>query len=136
MAGQAGTRQFNAQGLMVNTASINAQSDINVRADLTGEVRVKFRSETFPLERFADSAAIQLINSQRQGAGAARARPPPPRPPAGRAAAAAPPPPPLRRRRGPAAAPRRSRRPRPPSRSSPSTTRGCPDGRVRSCTTR
>jgi hypothetical protein len=25
-------------------------------------VSVKFRSETFPLERFADSAAIQLIN--------------------------------------------------------------------------
>jgi hypothetical protein len=62
MAGQGGTGMFNAQGLMVNTASINAQSDLNVRADLTGEVRVKFRSETFPLERFADSAAIQLIN--------------------------------------------------------------------------
>jgi hypothetical protein len=63
MAGQAGSGMFNAQALMVNTASINAQSDLNVRADLTGEVRVKFRSETFPLERFADSAAIQLINS-------------------------------------------------------------------------
>jgi hypothetical protein len=63
MAGQAGAGMFNAQALMVNTASINAQSDINIRADLTGEVRVKFRSETFPLERFADSAAIQLINS-------------------------------------------------------------------------
>src|SRR4051794_27605502 len=63
MAGEAGTGMFNAQALMVNTASINAQSDINIRADLTGEVRVKFRSETFPLERFADSAAIQLINN-------------------------------------------------------------------------
>jgi hypothetical protein len=62
MAGEAGTGLFNAQALMVNTTSINAQSDLNVRADLTGEVRVKFRSETFPLERFADSAAIQLIN--------------------------------------------------------------------------
>jgi hypothetical protein len=48
---------------MVNTTNLNAQSDINVRADLTGQVSVKFRSETFPLERFADSAAIQLINS-------------------------------------------------------------------------
>lgn len=63
MAGEAGTGMFNAQALMVNTASINAQSDINVRADLTGQVRVKFKSETFPLERFADSAAIQLINN-------------------------------------------------------------------------
>jgi hypothetical protein len=111
MAGQAGTGMFNAQGLMVNTASINAQSDLNVRADLTGEVRVKFRSETFPLERFADSAAIQLINVNAKvperpapaapaapgapGAPAAPLPPPPPLP-----ATAAPPPP-----RAPEAAP-------------------------------
>jgi hypothetical protein len=63
MAQTAGHSNFTAQGLMVNTTNLNAQSDINVRADLTGQVSVKFRSETFPLERFADSAAIQLINS-------------------------------------------------------------------------
>lgn len=63
MAGNAGRNAFGASGLMVTTTNVNAQSDINVRADLTGEVRVKFRSETFPLERFADSSAIQLINS-------------------------------------------------------------------------
>jgi len=63
MAGRAGSNPFSAQALMVNTASINAQNDINVRADLTGQVKVLFRSEAFPLERFADSAAIQLINS-------------------------------------------------------------------------
>jgi hypothetical protein len=57
-----GGSPFTANGIMVNTTSLNAQSDINVRTDLTGEVRVKFRSETFPLERFADSMAIQLIN--------------------------------------------------------------------------
>jgi hypothetical protein len=62
MAQTGGRSQFTAQGLMVNTTSLNAQSDVNVRADLTGQVTVKFRSETFPLERFADSAAIQLIN--------------------------------------------------------------------------
>jgi len=62
MSGYAGRSPFGAQSVMVNTASLNAQSDINVRADLTGQVKVKFRSETFPLERFADSAAIQLIN--------------------------------------------------------------------------
>lgn len=62
MAGRAGRNPFTANAIMVNTTSLNAQSDINVRADLTGQVRVKFRSETFPLERFADSAAIQLIN--------------------------------------------------------------------------
>jgi len=59
---RSGNSNFSANGIMVNTTSLNAQSDINVRTDLTGEVRVKFRSETFPLARFADSAAIQLIN--------------------------------------------------------------------------
>jgi hypothetical protein len=62
MAQKGGKSQFTAQGLMVNTTSLNAQSDLNVRADLTGEVKVRFRSQVFPLERFADSAAIQLIN--------------------------------------------------------------------------
>ena len=63
MSGHAGRNPFSAQAVMVNTVSLNTQSDINVRADLTGQVKVRFRSETFPLERFADSAAIQLINS-------------------------------------------------------------------------
>jgi hypothetical protein len=62
ISGRAGRNPFNANAIMVNTVNLNAQSDLNVRADLTGEVKVKFRSETFPLERFADSAAIQLIN--------------------------------------------------------------------------
>lgn len=74
MSGNAGRSPFSAQSVMVNTASMNAQSDLNVRADLTGQVKVKFRSETFPLERFADSAAIQFINSN--------ARVPQPNPPA------------------------------------------------------
>jgi hypothetical protein len=64
MSGTAGRNPFGAQGIMVNTASLNAQSALNVRADLVGNVVVRFRSETFPLERFADSAAIQLINSR------------------------------------------------------------------------
>lgn len=62
MAGMAGQSRFSGQGIMVNTASINAQSDLNVRADLTGEVRIRFSSDVMPLERFADSHAIQLIN--------------------------------------------------------------------------
>jgi hypothetical protein len=64
MAGRSGRQAFSADAIMVNTTNINAQSDMNVRADLTGQVSVKFRSEGFPLERFADSAAIQLINSR------------------------------------------------------------------------
>lgn len=62
MSGRAGRNPFTANGILVNTTNVNAQSDINVRADLTGEVRVRFRSDVMPLERFADSGAIQLIN--------------------------------------------------------------------------
>lgn len=62
MAGRAGRDPFSANAVLVNTSSLNAQSDLNVRADLTGQVKVKFKSDAFPLERFADSAAIQLIN--------------------------------------------------------------------------
>jgi hypothetical protein len=48
--------------MMVSTAKANAQAEASIKADLVGEVRVSFRSEVFPLERFADSAAIQLLN--------------------------------------------------------------------------
>jgi hypothetical protein len=47
---------------MVSTLKANAQADASIKTDLMGEVRIKFRSETFPLERFADSQAIQLLN--------------------------------------------------------------------------
>jgi hypothetical protein len=48
--------------MMVSTLKVNAQADASIKADLMGEVRISFRTETFPLERFADTAAIQLIN--------------------------------------------------------------------------
>ena len=63
LAGKAGRNAFGASGLVVTTTNLNTQSDISVRAELTGEVRIKFKSDYFPMERFADSAAIQLINN-------------------------------------------------------------------------
>ena len=63
LAGTAGRNAFGASGLVVTTTNLNTQSDISVRAELTGEVRIKFKSDYFPLERFADSQAIQLINN-------------------------------------------------------------------------
>ncbi len=51
-----------APTLMVSTAKVNAQADASAKTTLTGQVRIRFRTETFPLERFADSAAIQLLN--------------------------------------------------------------------------
>jgi len=64
-----------APTLMVSTAKVNAQSDASAKANLTGQVRIRFRTETFPLERFADSAAIQLINRHAQWNAAAPAAP-------------------------------------------------------------
>ncbi|GAA1520009.1 hypothetical protein [Kribbella lupini] len=78
MAGTSGRSTFSGNGIMVNTANINAQSDINVRTDLTGEVKVVFSSDFLPLERFADSNAIQLINQH----ATVPAIPPPPVQPA------------------------------------------------------
>jgi hypothetical protein len=57
-AGEAGSMTQ----MMVSTLKANAQADSALKADLMGEVRVSFRTEVFPLERFADSAAIQLIS--------------------------------------------------------------------------
>jgi hypothetical protein len=53
--------------MLVSTIKANAQADASIKADLLGQVRIAFRSETFPLERFADSAAIQLINRHAGG---------------------------------------------------------------------
>ena len=46
----------------VSTAHVNSQRDASMRADLMGEVSVKFSTQTFPLDRFADSAAMELID--------------------------------------------------------------------------
>jgi hypothetical protein len=95
MSGTAGRNPFSATGIMVNTTSLNTQSDLNVRADLVGNVVVRFRSETFPLERFADSAAIQLINSRARAPSNAAAPAPAQATPPGAPAAAPPAPPAL-----------------------------------------
>jgi hypothetical protein len=81
--------------MMVSTVKVNAQADASIKADLMGEVRISFRTETFPLDRFADSAAIQLINrhARWQGDGANQAppaAPAPPQPAAGATPGAAP----------------------------------------------
>ncbi|CAB5105059.1 hypothetical protein D3OALGA1CA_1674 [Olavius algarvensis associated proteobacterium Delta 3] len=47
----------------VSSSKKDSESEINVEADLTGEVDLKFKSETFPLERFADAGVIGAIQS-------------------------------------------------------------------------
>ena len=51
-----------AVSMLVSTVAVNAQADAAIKAELTGEVSIQFKTETFPLSSFADSQAIQLIN--------------------------------------------------------------------------
>jgi hypothetical protein len=63
--GAIAARQITAQTAVstaVSTVNVNAQADASIKADLVGEVGLRFRSETFNLDRFADTQAIQLIN--------------------------------------------------------------------------
>jgi hypothetical protein len=47
----------------VSSSKKDSESEINVAADLTGEIDLKFKSETFPLERFADQGVLSSIQS-------------------------------------------------------------------------
>lgn len=46
---------------MVSTLAVNAQNESTVRADLFGEVKLNFVSETLPLDQLADAAKQALI---------------------------------------------------------------------------
>ena len=56
------TRSPRCCSTAVSTVKANAQSESAIKANLMGEVNIQFRTETFPLERFADSNALQLLN--------------------------------------------------------------------------
>ncbi|MBR0692725.1 hypothetical protein [Bradyrhizobium lablabi] len=60
-----------ANSTMVSTLGVNAQSDSTLRADLFGEVRLNFVSETLPLDRLADPVKLSLV--QRNAAPVSRA---------------------------------------------------------------
>jgi len=59
--GDRGSTTFGQPGLMVSTVAANVQTDTQLKADLYGEVRINFASETLPLERFADPARLALL---------------------------------------------------------------------------
>lgn len=65
---------------MVSTLAVNAQNESTVRADLFGEVKLNFVSETLPLDRLADAAKIALV--QQHSPAMRPAAPPPALPPA------------------------------------------------------
>jgi hypothetical protein len=57
-----------------------SESKAEVKAQLTGEVQLKFKSETFPLERMVSAGGLALLNARAEPPGGA-ARPAAPQPP-------------------------------------------------------
>ncbi|CAI8694416.1 DUF2589 domain-containing protein [Burkholderia sp. IT-111MI5] len=60
----------------VSTVAVNAQTDTDLKATLTGKVSINFASETLPLDRFVDEASRNLL--ERHSRPAARIAPPAP----------------------------------------------------------
>lgn len=88
--GGRGSAATAASGMLVSTLGVNVQAESELKAELFGEVKINFVSETLPLERFVDAAQLTLLQrNARTPAPAVRtpeAQPPalpPPAPPVG-----------------------------------------------------
>jgi len=79
--GERGSQTYAGQSTtMVSTVAVNAQNESTVRADLFGEVKINFVSETLPLERMADAAKVALVQRNSPALRAAPAAAPAPAP--------------------------------------------------------
>jgi len=92
--GTRGSSGYPLAATKVSTVGVNVQSDSELRAELFGEVKINFASETVPLDRFVDEARRTLL--ERRAKPKQIAAPPPamqtPAAPAAPVPAAAPPP--------------------------------------------
>jgi hypothetical protein len=68
----AGTSHVATVGSAVDDTS---EARAEVKANLTGEVKLNFKSETFPLERMVDTGGMQLLNQRAQPGQVAQAPP-------------------------------------------------------------
>jgi hypothetical protein len=59
--GNRGSGGYQLPSTKVSTVGVNVQSDAELRAELFGEVKINFASETLPLERFVDEAKRTLL---------------------------------------------------------------------------
>jgi hypothetical protein len=59
--GARGSLTYPSASTKVSTVGVTAQSDANLKAELFGEVKINFASETLPLEKFADDARRTLL---------------------------------------------------------------------------
>jgi hypothetical protein len=87
--GERGAMTYGGATTMVSTVAVNAQSETNLRADLFGEVKLNFVSETLPLDKLADAAKVALVqrNSPVGHAATPAVATPPPATPAAAGAA-------------------------------------------------
>jgi hypothetical protein len=76
--GWRGSRSYSAPRTKVSTVGVNVQSDSELKAELFGEVKINFASETVPLERFVDDARRNALERHaRPGRRAEQASPVP-----------------------------------------------------------
>jgi hypothetical protein len=85
--GSRGSATYDQHTTMVSTVGVNVQSDSDLKAELFGEVKINFVSETLPLDRFVDSARMAILQKNgrptvAQGANAPQQNPAPPQAPA------------------------------------------------------
>jgi hypothetical protein len=59
--GSRGSLNYPGASTKVSTVGVTAQSDSNLKAELFGEVKINFASETLPLDKFADDARRTLL---------------------------------------------------------------------------
>jgi hypothetical protein len=85
--GERGSLSYAGASTKVSTLSVNAQSDTSISAQLYGEVKLNFASETLPLEKLADAAKVALVQ---RNAPVARPATPAPAPAAAPTPASAP----------------------------------------------
>lgn len=94
--GSRGSAAYALPSTKVSTVGINVQSDAELKAELFGEVKINFASETLPLDRFVDEAKRTLLERRaKSGPAPRRAAPAAPAAPAPAAepAPTSPPPP-------------------------------------------
>lgn len=70
--GTRGSTNYQLPSTKVSTVGVNVQSDSDLKAELFGEVKINFASETLPLDRFADEARRTLLERRARPSAATR----------------------------------------------------------------
>jgi hypothetical protein len=73
--GSRGSRAYAQPSTKVSTVGVNVQSDSELKAELFGEVKINFASDTIPLDRFMDEARRTLLERHARPAPVAPAAP-------------------------------------------------------------